>query len=82
MKKNKNYKNFYEVISMNKETDILIVDPFAINLEDLRNIDIKNIVRVRRPFWGQGNLSEFINKVEPTEFKKLLEELMKGDGDV
>ena len=82
MKKNKEYKNFYDILSINKEKDILIVDPFVINLPDVQLVGIKNIVRIRRPYWGRGNLSEFINKVEPKEFKKLLEELIdieKGD---
>lgn len=76
MEKNKEDKNFYEILSMDKEKDILIVDPFVIHMPDLQLAGIKNIVRVRRPYWGVGNLSEFINKIEPTEFKKLLEELI------
>lgn len=73
--KNKDYKNFYHVLSMDKEEDILIVDPYALMMPDLMKIGVKNIVRVRRPFWGLGNLSEFVNKIDPTEFKELLEEL-------
>lgn len=75
--KNKNYKNFYHVLSMDKEKDILIVDPFIIHMPDIKELGIKNLVRIRRPAWGRGNLSEFINKVNPTDFKKLLEELTK-----
>ena len=79
MEKNKHHKNFYEVLSMDREKDILIVDPFVINIPDLQLNSVRNIVRVRRPFWGQGNLSEFINKIEPVEFKKLLEKLIEEE---
>ena len=79
MEKNKEYKNFYEVLSMDKERDILIVDPFVLSILDINEIGIKNVVRVRRPFWGKGNLSEYYNKVSPKEFKKLLKELTKGE---
>ena len=85
MEKNKEYKNFYDILSIDKEKDILIVDPFVINIADVQLAGIENIVRIRRPYWGRGNLSEFINKVEPTEFKKLLKELIdaeKGAKDV
>ena len=74
--RNKNYKNFYEVLSMDKENDILIVDPYVLHMDDIKQIKIKNIIRVRRPFWGKGNLSEFVNKVDPVEFKDLLEKLI------
>ena len=50
----KEYKNFCQVIKIDKENDILIVDPFAINLKDFKGTGIKHIVRVRRPLWGQG----------------------------
>jgi len=50
----KDYKNFCQVIKMDKENDILIVDPFAINLKDFEKTGIKHVVRVRRPLWGQG----------------------------
>ena len=76
---NKDYKNFYEVLKMDKEKDILIVDPSAINITDVKEMGIKNIVRIRRPFWGRGNLSEFINKVDPKEFKRLLKELSDAE---
>lgn len=78
--KNEHHKNFYEVLSMDKEKDILIIDPYVLEMPDVMKTGVKNIVRVRRPFWGKGNLSEFINKVNPTEFKRLLEELQqKGE---
>ena len=73
--KNKNHENFYEVLKIDKENDILIIDPFALNLRNAKDTGIKNIICVRRPFWGRGNLSKFINKVEPVEFKRLLEKL-------
>jgi len=76
---NKEHINFYEVLKMDKERDILIIDPFAINMADIKEIGIKNVLRIRRPFWGQGNLSEFINKVNPEEFKLLLRELIDAE---
>ena len=84
MEKNKDYKNFYDILEM-KENCILIVDPFVINLPDLINLKslIKYrvpIVRVRRPFWGKGNLSEYINKVDVEEVRKALEKLEEKDG--
>ena len=81
MEKNEDHKNFYEVLQMDKEKDILIVDPYVLHMPDVMNLEtgIKNIIRVRRPFWGKGNLSEFINKVDPTEFKKLLKEVIIND---
>lgn len=76
---NKDYKNFYEVLKMDREKDIIIVDPFIVAIPDLIANGVKNIVRIRRPGWGRGSISEFINKVEPKEFKALLEELIKND---
>ena len=70
--KNKDYKNFYHILSMDKEKDILVVDPFVINMKDVHVAAIKNVLRVRRPFWGKGNLSEFINKVNPEDLKEVL----------
>ena len=75
MNRNHEHKNFYEVLSMDKEKDILIVDPYALCMSDLRDLKVKNIVRLRRPFWGTGRLSEFINKIEPEEFEYLLRRL-------
>ena len=83
MEKNPNYKNFYEVMSM-KEGDILIVDPYVIHLQDLTmaRIGFKvPIIRVRRPFWGQGNLSEFINKVSIEDVRNALKVLEEEDSD-
>lgn len=73
--KNKDYKNFYEVLSMDIDKDILVVDPFAINMEDVHVIGIKRILRVRRPFWGKGCLSKYINKVSPEDLQKVLEDI-------
>jgi len=41
-------------IKLDKENDVVIVDPYMVNIEELRNCGIKNIVRVRRPGWGIG----------------------------
>ena len=48
------HTNFCQLIKMDKENDILIVDPFAINMNDIEGAGIKNVIRVRRPLWGKG----------------------------
>ena len=55
----------YITLRLNKTT-ILVVDPYAINIEDLINAKPGKvtIVRVRRPLWGQGEVSRFIHKLE------------------
>ena len=60
-------KEYNDYISFLLNTKcILLVDPYAINIEDL--VDAKPgkviIVRVRRPFWGRGDLHKYIHKVE------------------
>ena len=77
--KNPDYKNFYSLLDL-KENSILIVDPYAINMPDLEklNLPIKYgipIVRIRRPFWGRGNVSEYINMVSPEEVREALERI-------
>lgn len=73
--KNVYHRNFYEILSMDRENDILIVDPFAINMSDIRLAGIKRVLRLRRPFWGTGNLSKFINKISPEDLKKVLKDI-------
>lgn len=34
--------------------DVLIVDPFLVNIEDLREPEAGGLVRLRRPAWGKG----------------------------
>ena len=46
-------KSFCYAIKMDKENDILVVDPYFVSVEDLRLAGVKNIVRVRRPLWGR-----------------------------
>ena len=77
--KNEQHKNFYEVLSMDRENDILIVDPYAIDMPDIELAGIKRVLRLRRPFWGTGNLSEFINKINPEDLKKVLEDMKNAD---
>ena len=48
------HTNFCQLIKMDKENDILIVDPFAINMNDIEGAGIKNVIRVRRPLWDKG----------------------------
>lgn len=45
---------------------LIVVDPFALNMQDLINAKPESValVRVRRPFWGQGNMNRFIYKLE------------------
>jgi len=79
MKKNKDYKNFYEVLSMDLEKDILVFDPFAISTEDIKLAEVKRVIRLRRPFWGRGNISEYINKVSPEDLKEVLKDIKEND---
>jgi len=79
VKKNKERKNFFEVLSMDREKDILIVDPFAIHMDDVRSAGIRRVLRLRRPFWGTGNLSKYINKVSPEDLKRVLEDIENAD---
>jgi len=75
--KNVQHKNFYEVLSMDRKNDILIVDPYAINMSDIELAGIKRVLRLRKPFWGTGRLSEFINKIDPKDLRKVLEDMKK-----
>jgi hypothetical protein len=86
MDKNPDYKNFYDVLKL-EEGCILVVDPLVINMKDLMNLDLPvkykgiPIVRIRRPFWGHGNVSEYINKVSPEEMRAALEKLEVNEDD-
>ena len=62
-------------LNLDKENDIVIFDPYIINAADLIDAGIKNLVRVRRPGWGQGNISGNIMKLGFSEFKKELEKI-------
>jgi len=44
----------YGIIKMDKENDILVVDPYLININDFVGTGVKHIVRTRRPSWGRG----------------------------
>lgn len=45
---------------------ILVVDPYIIHIDDLKNLKSNSlgIVRIRRPGWGIGDLHRFIYKLE------------------
>lgn len=55
----------YIVLQIEGQKSIIVVDPYAVNLKDI--IDAKDqdhiLVRVRRPFWGRGNLQQYIYKI-------------------
>ena len=58
------YTKYISLSSSN--TTILIVDPYMININDLRNLKPGKVmfVRARRPAWGYGDLHRFIHKIE------------------
>lgn len=43
---------------------IIVVDPYMINLNDLKGAKSGQIVRAKRPAWGVGDLHRFIHKIE------------------
>ena len=53
---------FTKLIKMDKEKDLLVIDPYIINIEDVRDAGVKNIIRVRRPGWGMGFAESCIQK--------------------
>lgn len=48
--------------------DMLVVDPYLINVDDLRNPEAGKIIRLRRPAWGKGiqNAVQQLNIVDIT----------------
>ena len=65
-------KDFCVALKIDKEKDILIFDPYVIQTEDLLEAGIKNLVRIRRPHWGRGNISEYVKMIGYEEFKNSL----------
>ena len=59
-------ESYYTWIKTSKRTALIIVDPYIINLDDLRNIKQcqTRVVRLRRPGWGRGNISNYIHYIE------------------
>ena len=77
MENNKRYnkqliEDFCTALKIDKEKDIFIYDPLVIHRPDLEAVGIKNLVRVRRPHWGKGNVGNFVKKVGYEEFKNCL----------
>ncbi len=66
-------ENFINKLEIDKEHDIVIFDPYIISVPDMKALGIKNLVRVRRPGWGRGNVSSFIAKMTFDELKRHLE---------
>ena len=66
-------EDFIETLKLDKEHDIVIYDPYIINTQDLKDLGIKNLVRVRRPGWGLGDIAGKIIKLKFEEFKEFLE---------
>lgn len=79
MEKEEQIKNFYKILDIDKEHDIIIYDPYIINTQDLKDAGIKNLVRIRRPYWGQGDVSDFIKKIGFNEFIDHLDKEITND---
>ena len=60
------YEEEYCYIEVSKGTTLIIFDPYMINSEDLRNVrpGVANLIRIRRPGWGRGNVTDYICKLE------------------
>ena len=41
-----------------------VVDPSMIDMNDLRDLHPGKIIRLRRPAWGKGNISDYIQRIE------------------
>lgn len=52
-------------INIPADTMLIVVDPYAINTKDLLNCKRRsmNIIRIRRPFWGQGDVRKYIQLI-------------------
>ena len=57
---------YYTWLLLGKGTTIIVVDPYVINIADLKYAEPGKvvIVRARRPMWGVGDLDRFIMKLE------------------
>lgn len=47
-------KSPYSILDIDVHNDIVVVDPYLVSIEDLREAGIEKIVRTRRPSWGKG----------------------------
>lgn len=56
-------------INLPSNTALIVFDPFVFNPEDLRNIipGQLNIIRVRRPFWGNEDAFNHIRIITQGE---------------
>jgi|GEM_PF-7037733 len=79
MKIKKRNSEDFVVLSMDKEKDILIVDPYIISTEDIKLAGIKNVIRVRRPGWGNQVIHGSIGvaEIESEDLEKL-KDLFEG----
>lgn len=64
--------DFCVALKIDKDHDVFIFDPYMINMKDLQAVGIKNLVRINKPAWGKGNISEFVTKIGYEEFKDTL----------
>ena len=60
---------YYTWIKIPAGTSLLVVDPCMIEMRDLRvdsspGSDKTVIVRIRRPGWGKGNISNYIQLIK------------------
>jgi len=65
------------LLKIDREKDIVIVDPSQINMEDLRRTGIVNIVRLRRPCWERGIIICSAESIESIDIKELLKDMEK-----
>lgn len=63
---------FCAALKIDKEKDIFIFDPSALYVSDVRALGFKNVVRIRRPYWGLGNIKDYFLKITYEELKDLL----------
>jgi len=59
------YSN-YEYIKIDKGTTIRVIDPFALNVEDVGRITPSKaaLVKIRTPMWGKGNISDYFHIIK------------------
>ena len=65
-------EDFCLKLNIDKEHDVIIFDPFVISTKDLLAVGVKNLVRIRRPHWGKGEINKYILALGFDEFKRKL----------
>jgi len=68
-----NIEDFCTRLKVDKDHDVIIYDPYIISTEDLKALGIKNLVRIRRPGWGLGKVSGYIEKLKYRDLEKFFE---------